>query len=85
MISHRCHVPNCPITVPRWKLMCGRHWAMVPATIQQAVRRHYRYGQGSFRRPTKAWLTAARRAIDFVIKQEERQHATTSHYADEHL
>jgi len=70
---HMCHIPACGKIVPRAKLMCGRHWAMVPIHLRLAVVRAFNPEQcrpQSKVRPTDEWLKAARAAINAVIERE---------------
>jgi hypothetical protein len=70
MSAHRCHARGCNVPVPPRLLFCGRHWRMTPRPLQQEVLRHYRPGQEIDKRPTPAYLTAMRRAIDAVGRLE---------------
>jgi len=50
--------------------MCRAHWNMVPARLQRAVWAHYRRGQERDKRPSRAYLQAALRAIAAVADRE---------------
>ena len=63
MSKHTCAARNCDVVVPPSRLMCGRHWRMVPPGLQAAVWRHYRPGQGRDRRPSREYLRAMMAAI----------------------
>lgn len=69
-MSHHCHAKNCPKVVPPSKLMCLKHWRMVPAEIQRAVWATYRPGQESDKKPSREYLEAARAAINAVAAKE---------------
>lgn len=71
MSQHLCHAQNCDKPVAPHLLMCARHWAMVPKSIQQAVYANYRRGQEKDKNPSKAWMTAAVAAIRDVNRQEQ--------------
>lgn len=58
---HKCAAPFCSTFVPWNFLMCGRHWSMVPPSIQQAVYESWNGG-----RPNAAHTAAVRCAIDSV-------------------
>ena len=70
MSDHHCHAKGCTKHVPPEMLMCHRHWPMVPAELKRPVWRHYRVGQCDDKRPSSAWLSAARDAICSVAEQE---------------
>lgn len=72
MTAHLCHANGCATEVPPEKLLCRKHWAMVPKKLQTEVWRHYRAGQCDDKRPSKEWLAAAKVAIDAVEKKERQ-------------
>lgn len=37
MNSHTCPALGCTASLPRAKLLCGRHWRLVPRELQQQV------------------------------------------------
>lgn len=44
-MAHRCPITQCPIrNVPDERLLCGRHWAMVPVPLQRTIYRLWRGG-----------------------------------------
>lgn len=69
-MNHLCHARDCEKECKPEKLMCGKHWAMVPAHIQRAVYKHYRHGQYDDRRPNQEWMDAADAAIRAVAAAE---------------
>ena len=71
-MTHRCHVPGCPVAVPPELLMCGKHWAAVPKALQREVWRHYRVGQCDDKNPSCAWHAAADAAIAHVVKNRRQ-------------
>lgn len=70
--THRCHAVDCDAPVPPEKLMCIRHWRMVPKAIKADVWKHYRPGQCDDKRTSPEWRDAARRAIAAVLIAEQR-------------
>lgn len=72
MSAHICHAEGCGIPCRPEHLMCGRHWAKVPAGLQRVVYRTYRPGQCDDKKPSKAWVIAATRAIRAVAIAEHR-------------
>lgn len=71
-MAHTCHVTGCPVEVPPAKLMCLRHWRMVPRQLQSAVWTEYVHGQEVRKDPTRLYLSAARAAIDAVATKKGR-------------
>jgi hypothetical protein len=69
---HLCHARDCDKAVVPERLMCGRHWKLVPAPLQRAVWGAYRPGQCTDKHPSRAWLQAADAAIGFVAGLEGR-------------
>ena len=78
MSAHHCHAKGCTRIVPPSKLMCLRHWRMVPRELQRAVWATYRPGQESDKRPSREYLEAARAAIHAVAAKEEAQQCELS-------
>lgn len=70
MAAHLCHAKRCKVAVAPRFLMCGRHWGMVPKSLQDAVWEHYVPGQEINKTPTTAYLAAAQAAIDAVAQKE---------------
>lgn len=70
---HECHAEDCRLACKPEHLMCPRHWKMVPREIQRRVWANYRPGQCDDKRPSEAWLRAARAAIAAVKRHEGRQ------------
>ena len=68
--GHRCHARGCPSSCPPRHLMCGRHWRMVPTSLQQRVWSAYRPGQEEDKEPSATWVRAADMAIDAVAQVE---------------
>ncbi len=65
-MKHTCHARGCSAEVSPKLFMCRRHWFMVPEPLRAEVLRHFQPSQVQSKRPTQAWLTAARKAIDAV-------------------
>lgn len=72
MSAHLCHAEGCERRIPARMLMCGKHWRMVPKTEQDAVWATYRPGQEQTKDPSRAYLIAARDAINAVAEKEGR-------------
>lgn len=70
---HTCHAKGCNKAVAPKYLMCGRHWSMVPKPQQAEIWRHYRPGQEEDKRPSAAYVTVMKAAIDAVDLAEGGQ------------
>lgn len=68
--THHCHARGCRVAIPPHLFMCFAHWHMVPKSLRLAIAEAYRPGQEVDKRPSEAWLEAARAAIAIVAKQE---------------
>jgi hypothetical protein len=68
--KHHCHARGCARSCKPEFLMCPTHWAMVPASLQREVYRHYRRGQCDDKQPSREWFIAAERAIVAVAVKE---------------
>lgn len=69
-MPHHCHAFGCKNTVSPKKLMCLKHWRMVPAAIQKAVWATYVPGQETRKDPTRVYLLAQRAAVWCVFVEE---------------
>lgn len=69
--THRCAARGCTVQCPATLLMCGKHWRLVPSTIQARIYRHYRKGQ-TIGTATTEYLSAMHAAIDAVAAREGR-------------
>ena len=70
MSRHLCHARQCQEPVPPSKLMCRKHWFMVPAAIRSRVWALYRPGQEIRKDPTPEYLEAANEAVEAVAEKE---------------
>ncbi len=66
MRTHTCHVPGCNEVVKRSLLMCFAHWRLVSKETQIRVNKHFNPRQIATMKPSKAYLAAARKAIEEV-------------------
>lgn len=69
---HLCHAEGCDLLVKPERLMCLRHWRMVPRELQRDVWAHYVAGQEKTKRPTREYLAAAAAAVAAVAEKESR-------------
>ena len=71
-MAHHCHAAGCTQAVPRERLMCKRHWFMVPAAIRSCIWASYRPGQCDDWEITHEYAEAARTAVRAVAEKEGR-------------
>lgn len=69
-IPHLCHAVDCNERIPPARLMCPRHWYLVPHPLRKQVWKTYRPGQEIDKNPSWAYLQAAHAAINFVARAE---------------
>lgn len=72
-MTHACQIPHCRALIPDDRLMCLKHWRMVPRDLQRDVWRHYRQGQCGDMRPSEAYLGAARAAVQAVQNKLQKK------------
>lgn len=70
-MSHKCHADNCTNKIPPSKFMCAEHWALVDSKLKQRILDTYIEGQEKSKRPSRAYLQAAREAICDVMSKEK--------------
>lgn len=69
---HRCHAIGCSVAVEPEKLMCRKHWSLVPRSIQAGVLNAYKPGQcRDWSMVSKHYLKAAKAAINAVNEIEK--------------
>ncbi len=69
MRVHCCQASGCLVPLQRLHLMCPRHWAMVPTSIQVEIANSY---QRSACINSAAYYESCADAIEFVARQENR-------------
>ena len=69
----RCGALGCSEVIPRHLLMCGKHWNLVPADIQQQVYSTHREMSNGF--SVRPWLLASSRAQLAVGEAEQLEAA----------
>jgi hypothetical protein len=67
MTQRLCHAVDCNERIPPDRLMCPRHWYMVPAPLRTQVWQTYRPGASP---PTQEYLDTARTVINHVAALE---------------
>lgn len=68
--KHRCHVPGCYNVIRRKRLMCPKHWSLIPMLIRLRVIR------AASNHPSREWLIATRDAIEAVQEREQDDRQT---------
>ena len=66
MSAHTCHWPGCKRVVPPAMWGCRQHWFSLPAAIRKDIWATYWPGQEVDKKPSAAYLEAARRAQEYV-------------------
>ncbi len=66
---HTCHAIGCEVVIPPRLYMCAKHWQIVPRPMRELVRATYRPDQEHDKRPSRAYLDAARQARDYVMSR----------------
>lgn len=69
--KHYCQAIGCKIAVRVSRLMCKRHWFMVPHYMRRKVWQTWDNGKGIL---TGEYYEAAQDAIKYVAKQEGHEH-----------
>lgn len=67
-----CYARDCERECKPEKLMCPKHWRMVPSHIQKEVYKHYRHGQAEGKKPSEDWILAVNAAVKAVSAHENR-------------
>lgn len=70
--AHRCHAKGCTLKVPPERLMCKRHWFMVPRYLRDRIWATYQPGQCDTKDPSPEWLKAADAAIEYIDRFKEK-------------
>lgn len=70
--DHKCHWPGCEQFVPPAKWGCSKHWFALPKEIRDEIWRTYRPGQENDLRPSTNYVTAARRAREWICSQAQQ-------------
>ena len=75
--THRCPIGDCPAQIPSGRLMCPRHWRLVPPNLKRTLRRAGGGGDGAGsrtqQRAARACLDAVQAACEPACDQNLRQ------------
>jgi hypothetical protein len=67
---HKCHHPDCNTSVDPSLWGCSAHWNQLPANLKINLKKAYRRGQETDKRPSREYLNAAL-AIRLHIKNSQ--------------
>lgn len=67
---HKCHASSCDVVIPAAMFMCRWHWHRLPKPIRDAVWATYVPGQERRKDPSREYLAAATRAIEWLERLE---------------
>lgn len=70
MSTRRCHATGCDRKISNSMFMCREHWFALPKGLRDEIWHHYRPGQERLKNPSRAYVKAARRAVEWL---EEKQ------------
>ena len=76
MPAHTCHATGCKTPVPPRMFMCGRDWYRLPKAMRDAIWDAYVPGQEIRKDPSRAYLAAARAAVRYLERIEDRASTT---------
>ena len=71
--QHTCRLATCDVRVALTKLMCMRHWRMVPRRLRVRVFDYWGMPRDSDNQ--REWNSAVSDAVDAVVEAEERVNA----------
>lgn len=69
---HTCHATGCDLAVPPKMFTCRRHWFRLPKSYRDAIWATYRPGQEVTKDPSPEYLEAARAAVRYLERIEDR-------------
>lgn len=72
-MRHTCHWPGCDKAVPPAMWGCRPHWFTLPKAHRDAIWQHYRPGQEIDKRPSEAYLGAAKAVQEWIQEYLERK------------
>lgn len=70
-VAHVCHARGCQTVVPRRMFMCRRHWFALPTDMRAEIWASYAEGQEERMDPSREYLAAAQRCIDYLAEREQ--------------
>jgi hypothetical protein len=66
MSRHTCHWPGCEEKVPPKLWGCKDHWYRLPVALRRRIEQTYRPGQETDKRPSQAYINAARAVQEWI-------------------
>jgi len=73
MSRHHCHATCCNVPIRPTLFMCSKHWFMLPKPIRSRVWATYRHGQCDDWNPSREYCLAAKEAVVYLAKLEQRE------------
>jgi hypothetical protein len=77
--THKCSALSCDSQIPLKRLMCYRHWWMLPHELRRQIWKEYRPGQEKegVASASPAYLELVGQAVEFIREKESKapQHA----------
>ena len=73
--KHLCHWPGCQHRVSPARWGCKKHWFMLPLKIRTRIWTAYVPGQERTKRPSQAYIEAARAAQDWILDKMAKEQA----------
>ena len=70
-MTHTCHWPGCTTPVPPAMWGCKPHWFRLPKRLRDRIWLTYRPGQEVDKRPSQAYLEAAKDVQDWIKEQPD--------------
>jgi len=65
--AHKCHWPGCELSVAPRFWGCKAHWFKLPKHIRDRIWNEYEHGQEITKRPSAAYIEAAREAHVWAV------------------
>jgi hypothetical protein len=70
MAKHTCHWPGCTKVVAPKFWGCTDHWYRLPAALRKRIWQTYRPGQEIDKKPSQAYVNAARAVQDWIAEHQ---------------
>ena len=74
-MKHTCHWTGCKVVVPPHLWGCRPHWYALPKALRDRIWATYVPGQEITKRPSKAYLAAARAVEQWIAEHGSKEAA----------